>query len=454
MSLGASLVGEGEEEQSPNMPVPVAAHQLPSKSTAPNHRLDRSTGSKSNIFQPPRTPAATNPSRADSRLSYASSSTTSSRKRPRPGSSHGNNQLSTPYSAQNREWSHVSADSSVARSTGASSPPLINTRYTLAGGLDTPTLKTAALDERDLSSMGVRCSRRWDTAYEDHWHLRNDYFEPPLPLARESNGRARAAPLQDGQQPSWGRFMLAVVGGIAGRMWDFCTASTFRGFYAGGGKGYEVSTPMVPGIDAIDSWDDISIQEQSQRIERDSTPVPGQYPVDDSENIPVANDSTSPRPSKRLHTETGNGWVVVSNTTHSANATPQPLSRRSISTDSPSTRPLAQRPSAVRATSRRSLIPVSRRSSYVSNGGSPAVQTPKRHSLATSRPSSSHGSPLSPEAQRYAERVAKEDRENDRSMRKLNSQLKAMIKEGKQALGTKFEIEDEEMVDEGFSEDI
>jgi hypothetical protein len=47
----------------------------------------------------------------------------------------------------------------------------------------------------------------------------------------------------------------------------------------------------------------------------------------------------------------------------------------------------------------------------------------------------------------------REERQADASIRRLNEQLKAMIKEGKQALGTKVEVlDDVEMEDEGYFE--
>ena len=436
-----------------NMPATISPRLLAAQANVLNPHLDKATGLKSHLFQPPRTPATTYSSDRDARARSANSGN-SSHKRPRPSSSHEDNQFATPQSALSRDWSCASTGSQIIRSAAPSSPPLVNTRYTLAGGLDTPSLNAAALHEQlDRSSMGVNCSRRWNNTDDDLWSARTDYFAPPPQLARESNGRARNPTSQDIQPPGWGKFMLTVVGGVAGKMWDFCTAGAFRGFYAGGGRGYDVSTRTAPSPSATNSWEDINILEQSRQMGRDSTPVPGQYPVDDYKDTTGAQDSTRPRPPKRLHTDTGNGWIMVSHSTQPEDVSPRLSPRRSPGSNFALSRSMTRRHSGISTTNRRSLIPTPRRSSSVSYSGSPAVQPPQRNSLPTSRPSSSHGSPLSPEAQRYAERIAREDREADRSMRRLNSQLKAMIKQGKQALGTKFEIEDEQ-VDEGFSEDF
>ena len=49
-------------------------------------------------------------------------------------------------------------------------------------------------------------------------------------------------------------------------------------------------------------------------------------------------------------------------------------------------------------------------------------------------------SPLSAEVQRQAARMRKRELEEDANIARFNQQLKAMIKEGKEALGTTFEI--------------
>jgi len=47
--------------------------------------------------------------------------------------------------------------------------------------------------------------------------------------------------------------------------------------------------------------------------------------------------------------------------------------------------------------------------------------------------------------------MRKRELEEDANLKRLNQQLKAMIKEGKEALGTKFEVQDEP-IDEGYAE--
>ena len=60
-------------------------------------------------------------------------------------------------------------------------------------------------------------------------------------------------------------------------------------------------------------------------------------------------------------------------------------------------------------------------------------------------------SPAARETQRWAALKRKEEREADESIRRLDAQLKAMIREGKEALGTKVEVEIDDDVNVGKS---
>jgi hypothetical protein len=59
-------------------------------------------------------------------------------------------------------------------------------------------------------------------------------------------------------------------------------------------------------------------------------------------------------------------------------------------------------------------------------------------------------SPVSAETQRYAARLKKREREEDRALKGFNERLKAMIREGKEALGTKIEVEMDDVDDDGI----
>lgn len=50
--------------------------------------------------------------------------------------------------------------------------------------------------------------------------------------------------------------------------------------------------------------------------------------------------------------------------------------------------------------------------------------------------------------------MRRREKEEDASLRRLNDQLQAMIREGKEALGTKFEVDDFEDDEDGPDEGI
>jgi dsDNA-specific endonuclease/ATPase MutS2 len=61
-------------------------------------------------------------------------------------------------------------------------------------------------------------------------------------------------------------------------------------------------------------------------------------------------------------------------------------------------------------------------------------------------------SPLPKDSQRLINKVRREEMEEDARMRRMSSQMSAMLREAKQALGSKFEIEDEYDDDAGYND--
>ena len=63
---------------------------------------------------------------------------------------------------------------------------------------------------------------------------------------------------------------------------------------------------------------------------------------------------------------------------------------------------------------------------------------------------------MSPEVEAFQRKKRKEDKKHDESLRRLNSQLQDMIREGQQALGSKVEIvggDADPDIDEGYYDD-
>lgn len=107
-----------------------------------------------------------------------------------------------------------------------------STRYTIAGSMETPN----GLEQRQLGDMD-------DSTYSDI-----DY--------RRALGSRRADDELDSPwskppilQPTvgWSRFALDTIGGVVGKVWELCKEGAFRGFYAGGGRGFDVDPTHAQG---------------------------------------------------------------------------------------------------------------------------------------------------------------------------------------------------------------
>ncbi|CAI4214934.1 unnamed protein product [Parascedosporium putredinis] len=132
-------------------------------------------------------------------------------------------------------------------------------RYMLAGQLDTPGSgrpsavveagginvgrggvdEGAAMEESVYSDVGYRRALAPD--YDTMMDSPSGLFGPiamPQPPTPSSAG--------------WSRFALGAIGGVVGKVWEFCKAGAFKGFIAGGGKGVPAfattpdSTPSRP----------------------------------------------------------------------------------------------------------------------------------------------------------------------------------------------------------------
>ena len=374
-------------------------------------------------------------------------SNAASRKRSRPDSSYretgSENNWNTPPT-----WTATSHDDDVFGS--AQNSMTVNEQYNLAGGYDTPGL--AVNTELDRVMDQDAQARRWTRDRDATFGSSGPSLQGPL--ARERNGVPRMADLTEGQnQVSWTRFAFSLVG----KAFTFGT-SVFKGFYAGGGDGYTFNEKS--GYDG-----------SSGHTFDPPTPVPGQWQADFFGDFEQDNPSSPPSsglrpPNKRRQTDKDE-WILIG--TPDARG-PSPKRKTSGNHVPQATKPTASRPVASRASSRRSLLPtpIRRQSSHVSQVGSPAAFTAgpdRRASVAhvrspPSRPQSGMGHRsslsadlMSPEAERYRKRQAKQDRVADKAIGNMSRQLEELIKQGQAALGTKFSVEgdvDEDM-DDGFS---
>ena len=418
----------------------------PSQAHAATPFYSTSHSRNTHIFQPPKSPASTSASSAlATSTDYFSPR---SRKRQRPDSSHSIDAQQTPWTASPSWVQCPTPSDGMYGSAGAHRSALVNERYRLAGGYDTPSLMAA--EEREYARRDGDLEFRRRVRDIDGIDRRTTSGAPIAgPLARERNGVARmhSSPNEEQNGGGWTSFAFILVGKVV----TFGT-NVFRGFYAGGGKGYELQQQQQPS--PSDSW-------MQQLSRRGGTPVPGSWQEDDFlGDFEQDNPSNSPivsrmrPPNKRRQTDKDT-WVMVG-TPDASDLSPK---RKSSSTSIPRSRPTASR-----ASSRRSLAPVSRpQSSFISHASSAALQaTPTnpshypRASIAPTRSPqgrpSSAGLPqgISPEAEHLVKRKVKQEKATDKTMNHMNRQLKDLIRQAQAALGTKYEVEGAEDVDEGF----
>ena len=431
----------------------VYEHPIPSKPQI-------YSGSRSHFFQPPNTSSASTPlQQSTCDFLFQHERVSPANKPPRNDTLQSN--ISSTQSITSDAWSSMSLNShSTTEASDITSPAsFVNTRYRLAGGLDTPSRVIASASEDSQVAPGFTFRRGYRT--DDAASSPDDYFgRMPPALEREGNGRSRAH-LPEIQSEGWGQAVAAAIAGVAGKVWEFCTSGAFRGFQAGGTQGHILGDSSSSSYDTrnVQSsiWQDISPSASSViDSKQPSTRVPGGYPDVVSSPSP---DRTLSRAGKRPRYDSSSSWVMVSsNIATSRETSPSRITSRKI--PSLASTPCTRRP-ASSAGLRRPILPASRPALTQVLTNRPASSASTRSPLpsprrASHRRTSSYNtngiaddfpagpapeSPMSAEAQRFAAKVRKREKEEERTLKGFNDRLKAMIKEGKEALGTKFEIE-------------
>lgn len=214
-----------------------------------------------------------------------------------------------------------------------SPPPLVNTDYRIAGGLDTPSALNAQIEE-DSHEFDYEIDCRPSRYNSQNSSQPTDSYFPQTPALKENGKNKRQLSPPSPPMKGWGKAVWAVTGGFAGKVFNFCWNTTFKGFYAGGGNGYtlDLGTPSVATKTwvAVDSKDDVFHNDyngSSRRGVRESTPVPGGFPEDGPEFIEdYMSKLTVDQPQKIEATPTKfgqneptsisryNSWVVVDDT--------------------------------------------------------------------------------------------------------------------------------------------
>ena len=469
-------------------PVPMPGSFLPDLQQLVRPTL---TKARPSLYIPPQSPSATSSLSKSFLSSRRPHTSNGSRKRARydysdskiPNSPH------LPQDEENTE--QLWAASTNSFDSVQTPTPLVSTDYRLAGGLDTPTAAIASSyeDGCDSAVVDYRPNRFPSQPMSD------DYFpRTPDMLSRERNGRKRGA--LSPQYQGWGKAVCNIVGGAAGRVLNFCWAGAFRGFHAGGGKGYAMdnATPIMterPTWMEVKETEDVFNQKYERQHYRDETPIPGEFPaegfIEDYMTQPQVHQAQVSAPPFPMNHHKAGGqmksketWVIV----------------KSVDTDSRETSPTRKiprtstvnqcRPTSRGSTAARPRLAPSRpsRSSFAGSAGlatgQPASFASSRRQIessnALSRPHTSEGrlhrsqssfaSPrhcqsvrtssatsASPDVQEFKRKLRQKERSQQDSIERLSQQTKDMIREAREALGTRIDIEDgAEMEDEGYGE--
>ncbi|KAF1976383.1 hypothetical protein BU23DRAFT_551846 [Bimuria novae-zelandiae CBS 107.79] len=338
-----------------------------------------------------------------------------------------------------------------SRSSVRSPPPLANDRYELAGGMEV-TDKFA----------------RENGQLDDYFHLEKQrgMWSTPTSPRSDMPPQLQLVELQATTPKPWMlNQLMSIVGGVAGKLYQFCSVP-FRGFQAGGGHGYTFDNEEVAAK--------LGLQEGPTHVASNicaPQALPGHYSDSNNYGVLSVESLENERPGAKRQ-RTADHWVVVNNDGGmlSRPSTPRLAARRApTQTRSPSQipRPVSRANMGTPVHKRPSLIPVSRRSTVDKRSihGSSRPESPApSHMRSYSRQSygspamfneqpQKKNSPLPPESQRLINKMRREEFEDDARMRRMSSQMSAMLREAREALGSKFEIEDEYMDDDGIDDE-
>ena len=218
--------------------------------------------------------------------------------------------------------------------------------------------------------------------------------------------------------------------GVAGKVWQNWSNS-FRGFYAGGGKGYDMVTLSCTAEDPF-LWEAAQGRQLSYP-NYDLPATPGGFPQADFIPDYMSRDhfQTPTRAVKRSKrcSSVSNTWVMVKSSPSEVQS-PSKLSQRKVpsSLGSPRRTTLRGRRQPLQALQSPYL------GSTRSNSGHASVASRRSPGVVSS--------PTSVQVRRHAARLKRKETEEDACLRTLNMRLETMIRQGKEALHTKFEVED------------
>ncbi|KAK2071664.1 hypothetical protein P8C59_006070 [Phyllachora maydis] len=249
-------------------------------------------------------------------------------------------------------------------------------RYVLAGQIESPGMASKHEANEHLD----------DSVYSDINYRRALASHRPL-----QESESPMAPTVTGPQ-GWSSYALNTIGGVVGKVWHFCTAGAFRGFYAGGGVGYELKAPGEQrGGKPWCNEDDIPTLQEAPDFTSHAPEYHDESPPESPQD--VYSRSTAKRRQTGEKDELGRNWVMVEETSDISRS-PKPHNARQL----PSARVARHSalPVSTATGNRRISVPISRlgtanfsqyrRSSLrISHAGSPKLNPREPASYASPR---------------------------------------------------------------------
>lgn len=224
-----------------------------------------STALNANMFRPPVSPSASTYNLSKSTGSILSDNTSANNSTPAPKL--GRKRTYDESRGSSSYFDKVSATEDSARGQD---------RYTLAGQIETPgtqvTPGSAALDDSLYSDIDYR--RRLELGSK---RPHDDPSTPSLGLSSLALDTTTATPITP-RAAGWTTFAFQAIGGVVGKVWEFCRGGggAFQGFKAGGGKAYETNGQPVNNPPPLRLSTDLPPYHQEQ--DNPLSP-PGAFPV-------------------------------------------------------------------------------------------------------------------------------------------------------------------------------
>lgn len=295
------------------------------------------TALNANMFRPPVSPSSSTYNLAKSTGSLLSDNSMATSNAP------------APKLGRKRTYEESTARSVYAHDVSRDSPMEDSTRgqhrYTLAGQIETPGEGT--LEDSLYSDIDYRRA------------LGSKRTEMPAPSSLGLAGLVNA----DTGEPvtprtaGWTTFAFQAIGGVVGKVWEFCRggAGAFRGFQAGGGKGYEFNGQPIPSLPPAPHHSAPSFADPQRTPHSPPGAFPGNTQPESDSQVPIPQEpepEPEPEPerpaAKRRQTglqyendELRRNWVMVDD---DAPSTPTPTRTSTTASTASSRIPAASRP--------------------------------------------------------------------------------------------------------------